>query len=165
MPQSNIVAIWEKAVLTARSWNSKKKTQFRKNRFSISSKIHWFMIYCQPTFFFPKSVSKVIACSKNLKKTRSRLSSGTHNIRRSRSSSLKCCDWGVWWHRWINANADFNKMNHKAMNRLLSFVQNDCLCHIRERETAKEIWESLQKVYKKSITSQLIVKKQFLNKH
>uniref|UniRef100_T1GXR3 Uncharacterized protein n=1 Tax=Megaselia scalaris TaxID=36166 RepID=T1GXR3_MEGSC len=36
----------------------------------------------------------------------------------------------------VNAKTEFNKMNDKAMNRLVSFVHNDCLCHTREKETA-----------------------------
>lgn len=45
----------------------------------------------------------------------------------------------------VNAKAGFNKMNDKAMNSLVSFVHNGCLSHTREKETSKEMWESLTK--------------------
>lgn len=62
------------------------------------------------------------------------------------------------------AKLEFRHKDKKAKDRLVSYVHNDHLCHLREKSTAKEMWESLQKVFaKKSVTSQLLVRKQLLN--
>ena len=62
------------------------------------------------------------------------------------------------------AKMEFFKKDRKARDKLVSFVSNDCLGYIREKQTAKEMWESLKDVFaKKSIVNQVLLRKQIMN--
>jgi len=57
--------------------------------------------------------------------------------------------------------AQFLKKDKKAKERLVAFIHNDCLGYIRDKQTAKAMWESLQAVFaKKSVVNQILVRKQ-----
>lgn len=54
----------------------------------------------------------------------------------------------------------FMRNDKKAKDRLVAFIHSDCLCYVREKNTAKEMWESLQSVFaKKSLVNQLLLRK------
>lgn len=55
----------------------------------------------------------------------------------------------------------FEKRDRKAKERLVAFVHNDCLGYIRDKPTAKAMWESLQSAFaKKSVVNQVLIRKQ-----
>lgn len=61
----------------------------------------------------------------------------------------------------VDAKATFLKNDKKAKERIVAFVHNDYLGYVRDKTTAKEMWDSLQSVFaKKSVVSQLLVRKQ-----
>ena len=56
---------------------------------------------------------------------------------------------------------EFLKKDKRAMERLVSFVHNDCLSYVRDKETAKEMWNSLKEAFaSKSVVSQVLIRKQ-----
>lgn len=56
---------------------------------------------------------------------------------------------------------EFLKKDRKAKERLVSFVHSDCLSYVRDKDTAKAMWESLQSAFaKKSVVNQLLLRKQ-----
>jgi len=59
------------------------------------------------------------------------------------------------------AKESFLKVDKRVKDRLVGFIHNDCLSYVRDKETAKDMWESLQMAFaKKSVVSQLLVRKQ-----
>lgn len=57
--------------------------------------------------------------------------------------------------------AKFQEMDGKAVNLIISFIHDDLLDLIREKETAKDICATLEGVYvKKSVSSQTLIRKQ-----
>lgn len=56
---------------------------------------------------------------------------------------------------------EFKKKDKKAMDRIVSFLHADCISFVRDKETAKAMWQSLQSVFaKKSVTNQVLIRKQ-----
>lgn len=56
--------------------------------------------------------------------------------------------------------AKFNEQDCKATNLIIAFLHDDMLDLIREKDTAKDIWSTLENVYaKKSVSSQTLVRK------
>lgn len=58
------------------------------------------------------------------------------------------------------ALVEYLKRDKKAKDKIVSFVYSDCLSFIRDKETAYEMWKSLQEFFaKKSIINQLLLRK------
>ena len=51
------------------------------------------------------------------------------------------------------SKVSFASRDKKAMERLVALVHNDCLGYIREKRTAKEMWNGLQDVFAKKASS------------